>query len=351
MIGLRSTERVCPGANRRAGFTLIELLVVIAVIGVLVAILLPAVQQSREAARATQCRNNLKQIGLAVLQFEGATGFLPPARLQPRPGEPDANYQCGGTEPSWLVRILPYIEAQTLYSKWNVYRPFPDHLPDAREVALPVYVCPTRRSADDALGRRNFGTAGSVTVITLPCGCKITVTNGGTQSVVPGAVGDYAGNHGDLSPGAWGSDTDLWFGGNGTGAIISSRAECRAGKPADWIDRIALRDIRDGVSNTALAGELHVPHGKLGQFPENSPMYDGDYFGAASRLGGPGMPLARGPHDTTASPLSFGSWHHGAVHFALCDGSVRAVNTSISTQLLGELCNRDDDQQALASIP
>ncbi len=196
----------------------------------------------------------------------------------------------------------------------------------------------------DALGSRFFSTSGTTTTVTLPCGCKVTVNTGGTEEEFSGAVGDYAGNHGDLSPGAWGSPTDLWFGGNGTGAIISSRARCDSGNPVDWVDQIRPRDIIDGTSHTALIGELHVPPGRLGQFPDNPPMYDGDYFGAASRLAGPTMPLADGMRDRTASPLSFGSWHDGVCHFAFCDGSIRAINNAVNTRVLGYYCNRQDNE-------
>jgi len=338
---LRATER----SRRCAGFTIIELLVVIAIIAVLVALLIPAVQQAREAARRTQCRNNLKQLALATLGFEAARGAFPPARIQPRPGEPISDYACGGTEPTWLVHIMPYVEAQNLRDQWNPYAPFPTHSEETRNANLSVFVCPTRRNAD-AVGTREFSLAGTTRVITFPCGCSTTVTTGGTTETLTGAVSDYAANHGDLSPGSTGSPTDIWFGGNGTGVLIASRAKCDAGQPYDWQDKLRMRDVRDGASNTALVGELHVPgHEELGQFPHNSPSYDGDYFSAASRLGGPGLPLAKGfGDDDPNSPLMFGSWHAGVCHFALCDGSVRAVSTSISTLTLGELTNRDDDQ-------
>jgi prepilin-type N-terminal cleavage/methylation domain-containing protein/prepilin-type processing-associated H-X9-DG protein len=91
---------------RRSGFTLIELLVVIAIIAVLIALLLPAVQAAREAARRSQCVNNLKQIGLAVMNYESAQGSFPP-------GEKGC---CWGT---WGVFILPYIEQNALYNAWN----------------------------------------------------------------------------------------------------------------------------------------------------------------------------------------------------------------------------------------
>src|SRR4026208_231672 len=94
------------GARRRAGVTAIGRLVVIAIIAVLIALLLPAVQAAREAARRAQCINNLKQIGLGVMNYESANGSCPP-------GEKGC---CWGT---WGVFILPFIEQQALFNAWN----------------------------------------------------------------------------------------------------------------------------------------------------------------------------------------------------------------------------------------
>src|SRR5438876_1373568 len=91
---------------RRRGFTLVELLVVIAIIGVLVALLLPAVQAAREAARRAQCSNNLKQLSLALLNYETVHNTLPPAGI-------DSNQM------SWAVLLLPYFEQQALYDQFN----------------------------------------------------------------------------------------------------------------------------------------------------------------------------------------------------------------------------------------
>ena len=94
----------------RRGFTLVELLVVIAIIGILVALLLPAVQAAREAARRTQCTNNLKQLGLAVHNYENTNKELPPGGLTPT---------GGSYGHSWWVRILPYIEQGNVYDKFD----------------------------------------------------------------------------------------------------------------------------------------------------------------------------------------------------------------------------------------
>ena len=131
--------------KRPNAFTLIELLVVIAIIGLLVALLIPAVNASRRTARLVTCKNHLKQIGVATTNYVSARGGYPAARISPRPGDKE-RYQCGGNEPSWLVHLLPYLEEDQLYGKWSVFRPFTEHAPQLRNQLVETYICPERGS-------------------------------------------------------------------------------------------------------------------------------------------------------------------------------------------------------------
>src|SRR5262245_60462030 len=106
--------------HRRRGFTLIELLVVIAVIAILVSLLLPAVQQAREAARRTQCRNNLKQIGLALHNYHTACNMFPPGYVAGAP------YPATTNGWSWCAQILPHLDQTPLYEKINFQLPVED---------------------------------------------------------------------------------------------------------------------------------------------------------------------------------------------------------------------------------
>jgi len=246
-------------SNPRLGFTLVELLVVIAIIGVLVGLLLPAVQAAREAARSMSCKNNLHQIQLATDNFHAAFKCYPPARYQPRPGD-SASRSCGGNETTWLVRIMPYLEANGLEQRWDYSIPYSSHSDEVRTASPTSYHCPSRRSSGDTIGLGNLINGGTRWV-TLPCGCRYPIFS--DVANVAGALGDYGANHGDLSPGSSGLPTDYNYGGNGTGIIISSRPNCANNKPVGWEDRISSKNVYDGMSNTFLVGEMHVPMGKL----------------------------------------------------------------------------------------
>src|SRR5437763_12052995 len=153
--------------NLKRGFTLVELLVVIAIIGVLVALLLPAVQMARESARRTQCANHLRQMGLAVQNSESANGCLPPFCIRSQ-------------WPSWAALVLPYLEASNLSQQWDFQLRYYEQTPLARKNNLKFYFCPSRRPPG---GAYSADPAANTTPIFTP-------DPGGTT--VPGGLSDYA---------------------------------------------------------------------------------------------------------------------------------------------------------------
>ncbi len=149
----------CGRLVRRSGFTLVELLVVIAIIGILIALLLPAVQAAREAARRMTCSNHLKQIGTAMHAYESSHSTFPPAAVVsgPNPGPNDNTspgcwwdvwsdaLKGGGFGQSWCVLLLPYMEKIGLYEQWNFEANVWMNRPVAEQDIADFY-CPSRRS-------------------------------------------------------------------------------------------------------------------------------------------------------------------------------------------------------------
>lgn len=135
----------------RSAFTLVELLVVIAIIGVLVALLLPAVQAAREAARRMQCTNNLKQIGLALQNYENANKALPPG----------SGYGRTEKVPTWMVRLFPFFEQQGISTQYNFaeYANSPANSLLAKSVVIPMLICPSDENASQPflLNRQQAG--------------------------------------------------------------------------------------------------------------------------------------------------------------------------------------------------
>ncbi len=286
-------------SNRR-GFTLVELLVVITIIGILIGLLLPAVQSAREAARRMQCSNNLKQIALAFHNYQATHGVFPDAGKEQNQCDGKTHTPGDGARSHWnfLYQILPYMEQQNLY----------DHTDDLviYQTPIPMYYCPTRRRP--AL----YGSA-------------------------PSARTDYAGSSGDrfIRAGIIRSN----------GVIVARRCD----PPVDF----AM--IRDGSSNTLMIGEKqqHPNHfGKSGG--DNEPWCDTglDFDQVRNALyGEPVTGRFGGPpaHDNDELPgepgvwsMKFGSSHTGAFNGALADGSVRSISYSIDPEVFRRLNVRDD---------
>ncbi len=301
---------------RRRGFTLIEVLVVISIIGLLVALLLPAMQSAREAARRASCRNNLKQLGLALHSFEQAKQHFPPGfSLNP----PEYNVAPGW---GWGLFSLGGLEQQALYNAANFSLPITFRAQQTViATRLSVFVCPS----SDPARTLDFGEDGSPTT--------------GAEDMAPG---QYVASSG------W---VDLK---GDTGKGIRDRA---IGDGVFYLNsRTTMADLRDGSSQTLMVGErsrkvsdaawsgVTAVWGILGTkagwpYPSCvSAMFlvlgrtgpSSDIF-----LGNP--PPTSLPGHLSAEPAGFGSEHPNACHFLFCDGSVRPVRYTISPAVLRAL--------------
>jgi prepilin-type N-terminal cleavage/methylation domain-containing protein/prepilin-type processing-associated H-X9-DG protein len=284
---------------RTRGFTLIELLVVIAIISILIGLLLPAVQRAREAANRAKCLSNLKNVALACYNYEVANGQFPPSRL---PGESQ----------TWAWLILPQLEQDNLYNYWPVGGFSIYNIPNASfmNTPVPVYFCPSRRAPGQNTAQ-GF-TQGST--------CALPTSVGG-------AVADYA-----ASIGTTGND-----------GADKAGLEVNPADPANgtFTFKIGVRpaDITDGLSNTLLLGEKHIPIGQFATYPYDCNTFDGHNVACSVRCAGPGYPIAQSPSDTR---LIFGGPHPGLCQFAFADGHVVPVRNSISEYNLGLLAQRND---------
>jgi prepilin-type N-terminal cleavage/methylation domain-containing protein len=243
-------------APRRRGFTLVELLVVIAIIGVLVALLLPAVQSAREAARRMSCTNKIKQIALAVHSFEDSQKTFPAGNIvrQGPPNNRNDHYE------TWSISILPYLEQSALMQLWDVS--IPNVLPDSqspkmaqlRQTLLPVYNCPSDLNRFDVLVPASGpgGENGFPVPLFRPSNYR---ANAGTT--FGGAAGFANPNGTSLDSGGDRNWDDAW---NGQAAwLMANKSEWRG--PIYGVDKrtgmnpARVADATDGTSNTLLIGE------------------------------------------------------------------------------------------------
>jgi prepilin-type N-terminal cleavage/methylation domain-containing protein len=304
--------------TKAGGFTLIELLVVIAIIAVLVALLLPAVQACREAARRCQCVNNLMQIGIATKNYETAFESLPSGVVNPTGPIVDAPT---GYHFNWVTQLLPYLDARPVYRRLDfnadLYAP---QNGTARSILMNVLLCPSASNPT-----------------------RMTPIASNPALVGDPALTNYAGCYGDTETPIDVKNTGVFF--------LNSR--------------IRYEDVEDGNSNTIYFGEKLAEPTEMGwasgtratlrntggpinirykstRQPDGTSRVEIDPLGsrgswtppvaAAAPADGPKLPLVGG----------FSSNHTGGSNFGLGDGSVKFLKNTISTKVYGLLGNRSD---------
>ncbi|QDT66667.1 DUF1559 domain-containing protein [Calycomorphotria hydatis] len=307
--------------HKRQGFTLIELLVVIAIIATLVALLLPAVQQAREAARRSHCKNNLKQIGIAMHTYHDAHRTFPPGLLVPddRPDTNDFGHRGYRQHPAWGFFLLPYLEQSGIYV-----------LQDFERVGSGILDSP---SSSNGLGE---------TLAAYSCPSDIKASKQPTNSSTSGyGTSSYAACRGKSRR------RGQTYG----GPYFAERGGMF------WVNsRVRLRDVTDGSSSTILIGEVSWDQwygwGTSGSFNigqttrgANWPgigmlkadplvLRDVDYARPInlSRTGAPTTLNSHGLMGPGHDNDGFGSLHIGGAQFLLADGSVHFISENIDTQ-------------------
>lgn len=309
---------------QKNGFTLIELLVVIAIIGVLIGLLLPAVQKVRDAAARLQCTNNLKQIGLAMMNYESTYNRFPAGYLDNMTISPVNATATTNPDPiigwGWGALILPYLEQESLYKSININSIAMNNTSAAviafRKTVIKGFLCPS-----DDTGSNTFTISGT----------------GGNFEL---AKSSYAGinGQGELA------DFDSAL---GMGMLLRGRG-------------VSIAEVTDGLSNTLFVGERSSKSAKqavgtlpgvctwVGALPggdldgETPALYILGWTGDPSSPANPNTPEP----DGFFHPESITSKHSGGVNFLFCDGSVRFITDSINGQTWVKLGTRQGGEVA-----
>ena len=315
---LSLVKPVNPTSKKRRGFTLIELLVVIAIIAILIALQLPAVQQAREAARRSSCKNNLKQLGIALQNYHDTHNVFPPGGvIGDCAGSPPTNLtglqECGSGQSlggNWLLYILPQMEQSSLWEK-----------------AAPIL------NAKDPLDNMNniFGHFSPV-AYRCPSHPWDRRSNVAFRSLEHMSRANYGANYGS-------GDLTASYA-NTTGGVFTINSS------------VNIRDIKDGTTNTFLVGELTYL---------NDVTADARGAWVYSGMGGSAFSAARTPNSRTADILgrctsttempcteandgtqiaAMRSYHDGGVQVCLVDGSCRFISENISQTILNALGTR-----------
>ena len=334
------------GPRSRNGFTLVELLVVIAIIGVLVALLLPAVQAARAASRRATCANNLRQMGLGLLNYQSAHGVFPYGAHDPD-GE---NSPKGPPWPrfggSWRTLILPQIEQQSLadqlaeidprsYTQYDTSAPWtraPQQL-----LVLPIFICPSEPQPWVRDGMDTFAMAPATAGISTYMG------NAGPIAVTP--------------PSSYGATSACGLCSNGS--ALDAFCDCFTGNEGRYRrgfyhghnpngpgmldmypNEYSVAQVPDGTSNTLFVGESHGVNGGLDGCQDRM-QWMGTWAVASTVYGINAVDVG-----TTwrGGGCNFRSYHPGGAYFVFVDGSVHFLQESIDLWMFGYLGNRNDSQ-------